>query len=423
MAMNPPFLRMRNSLQHYAWGSAHAIPHLLGIDNPSGQPVAEYWMGAHPAAPSYLYEEGTSPSEAHPFDQCIVEAPQHYLGAVSQQHFGNRLPFLLKLLSAQQALSIQAHPNLSQAAAGYAREEAQGIDLHSPTRSYKDPSHKPEMVYSLTTYWAMCGFRAFPEIIEQFSLPPLGQHPIIDNILQRLPKRNPAALSYFLQRLLEVEGEEQKQLLEAASQLVATHAPQIGRQELEERDIAIARYWWVGELMRQFPNDIGALAPFYLNVIKLAPQQALFLGAGMLHAYLHGSAIEVMANSDNVLRGGLTSKYINKKELINILDFHPQSPLWVEPRLEGALQRFPVAANEFELSSLQLDATPKVIACPSSPKIVLLLEGEAQIVAENSPVTLHRGQSLFLFPEVASFTASGEGRLFLVTVAPRLFAA
>ncbi len=419
--MNLPFLRMRNSLQHYAWGSSQAIPQLLGIDNSSEQPVAECWMGAHPAAPSQLYEAAASPSAGRPFDQCIAEAPLRYLGAVSQRRFGNRLPFLFKLLSANQALSIQAHPNLSQAQAGYAREEAQGIDLHSPTRSYKDPSHKPEMVYSLTTYWAMCGFRTLSEIIKQFSLPPLAQHPVIGDILQRLNSQDPTALSYFLRQLLEIKGKAREQLLEAASQLVDAHAPPVKRRELEQHDIAAARYWWVGELMRQFPNDTGALAPFYLNVIKLPPQRALFLGAGMLHAYLHGTAIEVMANSDNVLRGGLTSKHINKEELMHILDFSPQSPTWVEPQPEGTLQRFPVAADEFELSYLQLEAAPKTLAGPPSPKIALLLEGQAQITAEDSQVTLQRGQSLFIFPEINTLTASGSGKLFLVTVARRLF--
>ena len=413
--------RMQNHIQHYAWGSTDGIATRIGLQNPDQKPYAEYWMGAHPAAPSELYSIHAQPIDGHPLDTLIAAQPTHYLGEVSQRHFGNRLPFLFKMLSAAKALSIQAHPNLTQARIGFEREEQLGIAIKAPTRSYRDSSHKPEMVYALTTYWAMGGFRNPSEIVAELGHSSLQTFaPIIQ--ARRALAKGEAGLSSFLQILLEMKASQKKAVLAAIQQLAHILSPSVSLTALETHtDLQSARYWWVGELLRQFPNDAGALAPLYLNLIKLAPRHALFLGAGMLHAYLHGTALEVMANSDNVLRGGLTAKHIDRAELMQILDFHSCAPQWITPHSTGALHRFVTAAEEFELSHLMLSEHPYQMECSASPEIVLALGGQATIEVAGQSVLLHSGQSLFICPQISELQVHGSGELFRVGIAGRLF--
>ena len=415
---------MRNSVRHYPWGSVDSLPALLGAHNPEQRPWAEYWMGAHPLSPSRVYLDPTPSAAPQPLNALIAARPTSYLGQRVHQRFGARLPFLFKILSAHRALSIQAHPNRAQAQEGFATEERAGIPLHAPHRNYKDPHHKPEMVYALSHYWAMCGFAPPQEIISLLSRPPLNTNPTVQSALSHIQRGGEGGLSAFFKCLLEIGTQEKAALVSSVRALVHTQPPARLSDIERTKDITAARYWWVGRLLHQFPSDIHVIAPLYLNLILLTPGEALSLESGTLHAYLHGDAIEVMANSDNVLRGGLTSKHIDTQELMRILVFNSRQPSRIAPLSEGALNRFPVTADEFELSHLVLSPEARTLKRCASPEILLLL-GEKATIAPSTRTpertVLQTGESLFIPPSVPALTVHGAGELFRVTVAPRLF--
>lgn len=285
-------LKLTGTMQNYAWGHDSYIADLQGRD-PSGDPEAELWFGAHPSAPSETSQG--------PLDSVIARDPQAQLG------YDGTLPFLVKLLAAAKPLSLQAHPSLEQAGAGFERDNAAGIPLDAPHRNYKDANHKPELLIALTPFRAMAGFRPVAETIElldAFDLPEL------------------APLEDALARNDVEESERLAHALTLAMKCDATSSVEKRAGELAEREDFIgeaARNLAV--IAREYPGDSGLIAAMLLNHVSLNPGEAIFLGAGDLHAYLHGLGVEVMANSDNVLRGGLTEKHIDTDELFSVLRF------------------------------------------------------------------------------------------------------
>ena len=293
-------------IRNYEWGSTSSIPSFLGRPE-TGEPWAELWFGAHPSGPSLL-GAGHEPLHA-----VIAADPVAALGPATADRFG-ALPFLVKVLAAAAPLSLQAHPSIAQAEAGYAREDAAGIPLDAPNRSFRDRLHKPELICALTEFDALCGFRdplATLEILATIETPAL------DPIRSRIrAEPNAEGLNGLLEHLLTLGPADAQALVAPVVAMSGRPGPDEGAGE---RTMAAA-------LGARYPGDVGVVIALLLNLVTLRPGEALFLGAGNLHMYLNGTGIEVMANSDNVLRGGLTSKHIDIPTLLAVVDPQPFDP-------------------------------------------------------------------------------------------------
>ncbi len=394
--------RMKNTVQEYQWGSRTFIPELLGRKIPSDRPMAELWMGAHPKAPSMVEVEGRWVSLLD-----VIEAhPAEVLGQDVVQRFGRQLPYLFKVLAAGQPLSIQAHPNLAQAREGFARENRIGIALDDPRRNYRDANHKPELICALTGFWALKGFRRVDAILD--GLQPLGDPHLLPEL--ELLRRRPDAegLKRFFGELMALDSERRGRVVSA---VVEEARPRAGE------DPACR---WVLNLAQAYPGDIGVLAPLMMNLVHLAPGEAMFLEAGQLHAYLSGSGIELMANSDNVLRGGLTPKHIDVPELLRVLRFSTGAPRILHAQDIGggeAVYRQP--ADEFSLSVITLEKDRPVQRPGRGVEILLCLEGGAEISGDSSGrLMLSRGDSVLVPAAVRRCTLAGEGVLYSAHVPP-----
>ena len=331
--MNHPGL-LTNTIQEYAWGSHTAIPDLMGTTNPSDKPQAELWMGAHPKAPSLVKtEQGTIA-----LDELIRLEPDTILGGELSARFGGKLPFLFKVLAAAEPLSIQAHPTLEQARAGYARENELGILLDAPNRNYKDDNHKPEILCALTPFWVLNGFRAIDRIVAL--LQQIGPEELAAEIGELANNPSPAGLKKFFSDIMTIDKDRQAL---AVGQTVAYAAGQSQDDPL---------WSWIVALDKKYPGDIGVLSPVLLNLLKMEPGQAMLCQAGQLHAYLDGLGIELMANSDNVLRGGLTPKHVDVPELLSTLSFDPKQVQLHQPDGRG---NYPSESDEYLLSVFSID--------------------------------------------------------------------
>ncbi len=388
--------KLHNTLQHYAWGSKNALTALYGIENPSQQPMAELWMGAHPKSSSTLVIEG----EQRSLREVIAADKVGLLGAEVAARFGE-LPFLFKVLCAAQPLSIQVHPDKKSAEAGFARENAAGIPLSAPERNYKDANHKPELVYALTPFQALNGFRERREIVSLLQLV-AGAHPAIAHFLQQPDE---AGLAALFATLLSLEGEEKTR---AMAVLHAARAQYSGEpwQTIQR----IARFW---------PDDSGLFSPLLLNVVELQPGEAMFLFAETPHAYLHGVALEVMANSDNVLRAGLTPKHIDVAELMANMKFTSRSAdsLLTAAQQHGDTLCFPVPVDDFAFSIHLLRAAPAPLS-QRSAAILFCIEGQALLTSGTQRLTLKAGESCFVTASESPITMQGEGRIARVCNQP-----
>ncbi|WP_406014649.1 mannose-6-phosphate isomerase, class I [Streptomyces sp. NBC_00984] len=389
--------RLSNTVRPYAWGSTTAIPELLGIA-PTGEPQAEMWMGAHPGAPSLLTRitgTGEAGSE-QPLTDVIAADPERELGRATVEKFGPRLPFLLKLLAAGAPLSLQVHPDLTQAKRGYEDEERRSVPIDAPHRTYKDANHKPELICALTLFAGLCGFRRPTEAAEAMaalgvdSLKPyvdlLGAHP------------EEAALREVLTAILGADPAEMAETVNlaaaAAERLGGAHAP-------------------YARIAHHFPGDPGVIAAMLLNYVELQPGEALFLGAGVPHAYLDGLGVEIMANSDNVLRCGLTPKHIDVPELLRIVRFEATEPGVLRPEASPSgeeLYKTPV--NEFRLSRFDLSPGAAPVDLTRDTPQILLCTGGAPKAGE---LDLAPGASVFV-PSGEKVEVSGTGTLFRATV-------
>ena len=392
--MSQPVLVLDNPIQNYAWGSHTAIAELLGRPTPSSEPEAELWIGAHPKAPSRIAE----PKGKGTLDRAIQDDPVGLLGSVVCDRFGNELPFLFKVLAAQEPLSIQAHPNQEQARSGWARENAEGIPLDAARRNYRDLNHKPELLCALAPFVALKGFRAPDETAR--GLEPIGRPELAAEIGRLAREQTPVALRSLFARLMTLEPEEREALLKRAAARAA-------------RRPGDPAWRWVKSLMQRHPGDMGALAPLYLNLVTLAPGQAVFLPSGELHAYLEGTALEIMANSDNVLRGGLTPKHVDLQELLATLVFDAHAPELLQAADSGPGERsFRTPAREFELGFLEVGpGRPFTATSGRGVEILLQLEGACRLTSEGSEIALARGRSVLVPAALECYLLEGEGRV------------
>lgn len=393
---------LKNSIQNYFWGSREAISSILGRPVPSEEPEAELWMGTHPKAPSQVLVDGRWIS----LPAWIRRQPGEILGRAVADKFQGQLPFLFKILAAEKALSIQVHPGRSEAAVGFKRENELRLPIDAFKRNYRDPNHKPEILCALTEFWALCGFRAPREIASV-----LGSlaEPKLARCLEPLGGQEGSRdLPEFFRRLMELDRstveETARRALAALDNGLAT--------EMEAK--------WVHNLVAQYPGDIGVLAPLYLNLLKLDPGQAVFLGSGVPHSYLGGVGVELMANSDNVLRGGLTPKHIDVPELLRVIRFEAGAPEILNPVESGpgiAVYRTP--ASEFELSRLELAPGHAVTLQGSySAEILICLDGAGQVLAGETDAVLHfqQGHSFIVPASSGRYTLEGVGILFRASV-------
>ena len=369
-------VRLEGAIRRYDWGSPTAIPELLGVE-PDGRPVAELWFGAHPDDPSSAPDHGAT------LDTIIAEDPVEALGSAVIERFGERLPFLLKVLAADTALSIQVHPTLEQARAGFAAEDAAGVPRDAPNRNYRDTNHKPELIYALTPFDALCGFRPVAEtqaLLAQLDLPEFeflvaalaGPDPLRAAFTAVLRHDDPAALVAALTRAVEALG----------------------------RHSETARV--VGLVSADFPGDVGVVLSLLLNHVRLEPGEAIYLGAGNVHAYLRGTGIEIMANSDNVLRCGLTAKHIDVAELVRITDFSELAdPRW--PATNGV---FAVPVPDFRLLPFEVDGL--VTLGNDEPWVVLCTAGTVAV----GGAVLTPGQAAFVPAADEAVPVEGKGTVF-----------
>lgn len=381
--------KLINSLQNYAWGSKTALTDLYGIENPSQQPMAELWMGAHPKSSSQIKVDNVPKS----LRAVIAADKTALLGKAVAERF-NELPFLFKVLCADQPLSIQVHPSKSAAIEGFARENAAGIPPDAPNRNYKDDNHKPELVYALTPFRAINGFRPLQDIVALL-LPVAAAHPAIGTFIQ---SPTAATLSDLFASLLSMEGE------------VKTRALGILREQLSAN--AGEPWQTIRSIAEFYPDDSGLFSPLLLNVIELKPGEAMFLFAETPHAYLNGVALEIMANSDNVLRAGLTPKYIDIPELLANLKFveKPADSLLTVPVQQGNTQIFPIPVEDFSFAIHTLSAEPLRVE-QQSAAIIFCIEGEALLTRGEEQLTLKPGESAFIAANESPVTLSGSGRV------------
>lgn len=379
--------RLRNPVRGYAWGSRSVIAGLQGRPVPSPGPEAELWIGAHPADPSVLESSGV------PLTEAIAADPGQVLGEPVRSRFGARLPYLLKLLAADAPLSLQAHPDADQAAAGYAAEEAAGIPRDAPHRRYVDPYHKPELLVAVSAFRALCGFREPTE--SAALLADLG-----------VPALAPAVTALAAG---DLEG--------AVRWLLATPEPAALVTEVVAAAKRAQAAELVGELAAAYPADVGVVLALLLNQVTLAPGEAIFMPAGNLHAYLSGTGVEIMAASDNVLRGGLTPKHVDVPELLRVLRFEPLSdPVLPPVPVNQAVVTWPVPVAEFALHRVRPDGAAPVPLTVTGPRTVLCLAGEIHADDGVARVTLGPGQAAIAPGGTGPLTLAGAGEAYVASV-------
>lgn len=380
--------RLTNTIRPYAWGSTTAIADLIGVE-PTGEPQAEMWMGAHPGAPSR--------TARGPLNEVIGEDPERELGRAAVAKFGPRLPFLLKILAAGAPLSLQVHPDLEQAKEGYEDEERRGVPVDAPHRNYKDANHKPELICALTEFDGLCGFRDPVEAADLLAgLGVDSLKPYVD-LLHAKPEE--AALREVLTAVLSADPEEMaatvSEVTAAAEHLGGAYAPYAG-------------------IAHHYPGDPGVIAAMLLNYVQLQPGEALFLGAGVPHAYLDGLGVEIMANSDNVLRCGLTPKHVDVPELLRIVRFEATDPGVLRPEASpDGEEVYDTPIDEFRLSRFVLpEGGARHDLTAGTPQILLCVAGSVRV---GDAGQVGPGESVFV-PAGERAEVSGVGTLFRATV-------
>jgi mannose-6-phosphate isomerase len=389
-----------NAVKAYAWGSRTVLAELQGRPAPSAGPEAELWLGAYVQSSSHLLATGEALRER------IDAAPTRELGAEVASRYGGKLPFLLKVLAVERPLSLQAHPTVAQAREGFAREEAAGVPRGAPERNYRDEGHKPELLCALTPFEALCGFR---DVGATCALLDVLAVPRLEPVAAPLRERGAAGLRPAIEWIMSRDAAEVQALVAAltagcrtASARSDAFAPELG---------------WLLRLGEAYPGDPGVLSALLLELVRLAPGEAIFTPAGVLHAYLRGAGVEIMASSDNVLRGGLTTKHVDVPELLRVLRCEETPAAALSPTgSPGGEQVYPALVDDFRLSRLVLGGERTVRVEGGRPQILLCTEGSATVRAAAGAVTLPRGSSAWVPAAAARLQVEGQGLVFRATV-------
>ncbi len=383
MANESKILPLRGAIRHYDWGGTKFIPNLINTQNPDNEPFAELWMGAHPSAPAVAQQNGSE----QPLNEAIESDPRQMLGEQVAKNFQNRLPYLFKVLDVQKMLSIQAHPTKEQAEAGFQRENEAGIPLDARHRNYKDDNHKPELMVALTDFWLLHGFKPMPDIKDT-----IHRVPEFEALQSLVANGEIYALYKYIMEMPQADVDAMLQPLEA----------RLTRSNPEKN----SPDYWAKQAFSDHPPkngdyDRGVFSIYLLNLLKLKPGEAIFQAAGVPHAYLEGVNVELMANSDNVFRGGLTSKHVDVDELLKSLVFDAVDPHIINGEQISATEIvFRTPAPDFELRKIEV--SPEYAhECPSAeaPHTLIVLDGEVEV---NARLTFQRGD-IFFAPAGAAY--------------------
>ena len=400
----PFLLPLRGPIKNYAWGSRTVLAGLAGRDAPALEPEAELWIGAHEQGSSEVAADGAWVS----LRETIARDPVELLGASGVERFGSELPFLLKVLAIERPLSLQVHPDRRQAAAGYRRERATGVAPEEG--SYRDARHKPELIVALEPLWALHGLREPDAIRRRFSEAGVDS---FAREAERLEREGAAGLLDFLAELLGLSGEKKDRVLNEAR--IAAGATEAA----SSRDDPL---FWVGRLLDLYPEDPAVLAPLFMHLVRLEPEQGLFQAPGVLHCYLEGAGVEVMASSDNVVRAGLTAKPIEVAEVLAVADTTPGEPISIAPReVSPGIARYPAAAEEFQLLVLETTNARSVsLAAPEGLLLGICTRGEGLIDAPSrgESLTLASGGAFAARPGAGALRLEGDVRVYAATIAP-----
>jgi mannose-6-phosphate isomerase len=393
---------LKNPVQKYEWGSRTEIQTLLGRPVPGTKPMAELWMGAHPKAPSQVSLDGKWKS----LIEVIRTDPVSILGKNVAQAFSNNLPFLFKIVAVDRPLSLQVHPDQRQAKEGFKRENDLGVPMEAQNRNYKDENHKPELVYALTPFQCLKGFRKADEVLKLMEKV-LAQDLFSElRILRQEP--NSKGVERFFNALLNMETMRQKDITARAKRIA---------EGLDSYDPA---FQWVARLHREYNSDIGVLSPLFLNLVDLDPGEAIYTAAGELHTYLIGSGIELMANSDNVIRGGLTSKHKDIPELLRIVNYESGSIHKIRPELRGKCGKvYPTPVKEFLLSVISVNKKASYVSPKGrSAEIMICLNGKAEIRDDQTgdSVSLNKGRSVLVPAAVDQYSIRGNAEIYKASV-------
>ncbi|HLI05848.1 MAG TPA: mannose-6-phosphate isomerase, class I [Ktedonobacteraceae bacterium] len=370
-------------VQHYAWGGFDFIPALIGIEPEPEMPYAEYWLGAHDKAPSEIVQrDGTRIA----LNKVIKEQPEKTLGAAIMRKYG-RLPFLFKVLDVNEMLSIQVHPSKAEAEAGFARENALGIPLDAAERNYKDDNHKPELQLALTDFWLLHGFKPENEL-----------RAVLEQVLEFTPLRPIfAARGYYglYEHVMTLPREQVNALLEPLARRILP-LYEAGTLEKSSPD------YWAAKAMAQEQSgnyDRGIFSIYFFNLVHLEPGQGIFQDAGVPHAALEGQALEIMANSDNVIRGGLTPKHVDVPELLKQVTFQGMEPRIVTGKADTHPGEacYATPSPDFALSRILLRRGEQYQNITYSTEILLCLDGEARLDAAGKEMHMQKGGSVVVF--------------------------
>jgi mannose-6-phosphate isomerase len=387
MTQTNKVFKLKGKVQHYAWGGHSFIPRLLSLPNPDDKPFAEYWMGAHDNAPSELVLSTDPTTPTMPLNGYIAASPEATLGSYVAGRFG-RLPYLLKILDVKDMLSIQVHPTKKNAELEFAAEDKKGVALNAPHRNYKDDNHKPELMLALSEFWLLHGFKPEAELM---------------NILQTVPE-----LAFF-EPVFKKEGYKglyQDMMELPQSQVNEILQPLLDRIVPAYRDGRLSRreeHFWAARAAETYNEpgkiDRGIFSIYLFNLLNLHPGEAIFQDAGLPHAYLEGQNVEIMANSDNVLRGGLTPKHVDVPELLKHVKFEAtHARIIAESNIPGAITPYKTPAPDFELSKIELLPKEQVEILARSVEIFIVLEGDI-LVREDSrePFARMSGEAFLAF--------------------------
>lgn len=399
--MPAAIVRMHGVVRSYPWGSREVIAGLQGRRGPTADPEAELWFGTHPSAPSTVELPDGS---MVPADAWVRDDPTRWLGPAGVDGHGDRLPFLLKVLAIAEPLSLQLHPTAPAARAGFDAEEAAGIPLDAPRRVYRDPHPKPELLAALTAVRALCGMRPIDEarhLFERLDVPMLA--PVTETLRSGIR----AALHEIL-RWPRADAEKMvTEVRDAASRCLLEPSP--GRQRLETEAFDV-----VAELAARYPCDPGVVASLLLNPVHLEAGDALHVPAGVLHCYLGGQGVEVMTASDNVVRGGLTSKPVDVELLLRLVeDEQGRTPI-VFPRRRGREEVYDADGAAFRLTRLEVSGRERVAGPSVGPKLVLVTRGEVDVAARGETVRVAQGCAALIAADVGPIEITGEAEVFRV---------
>ncbi|MFP3870384.1 MAG: mannose-6-phosphate isomerase, class I [Syntrophobacteria bacterium] len=393
---------LRNTVQEYAWGSKTAIPELLGRPTPASKPQAELWMGAHPKGPSLVLCDGMWRSLL----ELIQESPEEVLGRRTVAKFSHSLPFLFKVIAPAKPLSIQAHPTREQARRGFAREDELGIPLDAPHRNYRDENRKSELICALTPFWALNGFRRVKDILG--ILEKLEVSSLANEIASLTDQPDQEGLKRFFHEVMTMESERRRLVVKQAVCSAEKCAP------------AGPVWSWLLRLHKEHPGDIGVLSPVFLNLVQLQPGEAIYIPPGELHAYLTGTGMELMSNSDNVLRGGLTRKHVDVKELMAVLTFtEKEVKLLRKEKLTPAETVYHAPTAEFILSVLCVrEACPFTSSRDRSVEIMICTGGEARVtdLSDGQTTRLTKGTSIIVPAALEQYRIEGNATIYKAAV-------